>query len=855
MPSEESPLRRRLDELSLALVMLDPENLISLGEILEKAEKLAEAFSPLGSAEADLVLSGVRKTIEAIILEKTKDKNQAAEVVNQGVGLLQEIERSLSAGAVYGGDLSKFLAGLKSSVNIELTPPAGPAQAQTPAPATEETRPQAQAETDEAASREKKTEPPVEVAYEASQDQDLFFGFISESLEHIESIEVNLVSLEQEPENVEIINAVFRPFHTIKGVSGFLNLKEVHILTHDVENLLDDARNERLKVTPALIDLILDAVDLLKKMITDLKFSAEKDQAVTADYRLPAFIERIKTVRQAVPLEEPVPAVSPYSGLKLGQILIEQGLITEEELERLLQAQQVSRLRRLGEMVVERGALSPPDLEEALRLQLERQDKKLGEILIETGKTDPRIISQVIQEQENLREQKLGELLIREKQAEARDVAAALREQKRPPDQTGAAVSQTVKVDTLKLDSVVDLVGELVIAQSLISSNDKIFALKDQKLIRDLGHMSRITSDLQRTAMSMRMVEVRQTFQKMIRLVRDLSRKSGKLVELDLSGEDTEIDRNMVEAISDPLVHMVRNSVDHGIELPEHREKKGKPPVGRIHLKAFHQGGNVVIQIMDDGQGLNRDKILAKAVEKGLVSPDDSISEASIYNLIFQPGFSTADKVTDVSGRGVGMDVVKKTIEKLRGKVEISSRLGQGSTITIRLPLTLAIIDGMIIRVGDNRYILPTVAIRESFRPNRTDFYTVKNQGEMIKVRRNLLPLVRLGHLLGAAGAVADPSEALVVVVENEGEQRCILVDEVLGKQEVVIKSLGERLKHIKALAGGSILGDGRVGLILDVAGLFVLSDGMSGGGPISGREETGGGDWDMDGDWGMGPA
>ncbi|MFH1089963.1 MAG: chemotaxis protein CheA, partial [Pseudomonadota bacterium] len=473
-------------------------------------------------------------------------------------------------------------------------------------------------------------------------------------------------------------------------------------------------------------------------------------------------------------------------------------------------------------------------------------------ILVETGKADPESISQALREQEAQREQKLGEILIREGQADAREVTSALREQKKAVE-AGQPASQTVKVDTLKLDNLVNLVGELVIAQSLVKSNNNIIGLKDQKLLRDLSHLSRITSEIQLTAMSMRMVPIRQTFQKMIRLVRDLSHKSGKQVSLSMSGEDTEIDRNMVEAIYDPLVHMVRNSVDHGVELPEIRRQRDKPAEGRLHLRAFHQGGNVVIQIEDDGQGLNKEKILKKALERGLIRPEDELTEAQTFSLIFQPGFSTADKVTDVSGRGVGMDVVKKAIERLRGKTEIDSKSGRGSTITIRLPLTLAIIDGIIVRLGEHRYILPTVAIRESFRPGPGDYYTVQGQGEMIKVRENLLPLVRLNQVLGAQGAQTDPTQALVVVVENEGDRRCVMVDEVLGKQEVVIKSLGERLKYVRALAGGSILGDGRVGLILDVVGLFEISDGQAGGVPRAAAPEADS-DGETDQDWGMGP-
>ena len=742
--------------------------------------------------------------------------------------------------------MSGFLTGLRDHAKIELD--AGGSSAKP----------------DSAPSQESASAPPVEEPaveegmYDASQDQDLFFGFIAESTEHIESIEVNIIALEQNPGDLDVINSVFRPFHTIKGVSGFLNLKEIHSLTHDVENLLDDARNDRLEMTPAVIDLVLDAVDLLKRMIADVKEGLESGEPVAADYGIPAFVERIKAIQQgdvddvAAVAAEPEEAVSKYAGLRLGEILIDQGMVDPDELEQLLKDQEDKRLRKLGEILVEQSVITDADLEEALRLQTEHEEKKLGEILVESGKVDINDLDLAVSNQEKMRSEKLGEMLIRQKAAEPKAVAGALREQRKTGEPTVAG--QTVKVDTIKLDGLVDMVGELVIAQSLVESNEKIRNLKDQKIIRDLSHLARITSELQRTAMSLRMVPIRQTFQKMIRLVRDLSRKSGKQVELTMSGEDTEIDRNMVEAIYDPLVHMVRNSVDHGVEMPDVREQADKPREGRVHLRAFHQGGNVVIEINDDGKGLDKDRILAKGIERGLVSPDETLNDHAIFNLIFQAGFSTADKITDVSGRGVGMDVVKKAIEKMRGKVEVNSKLGQGSTITIRLPLTLAIIDGMIVRVGDNRYILPTVAIHESFRPGKDDYHTVKGQGEMIKVRDNLLPLVRLDDILGSVGAVSDPSEALVVVVENEGERRCILVDEVLGKQEVVIKSLGERLKYVRSLAGGSILGDGRVGLILDVAGVFEVSDGMMGGGI---RPKGGNGapkDWEMEDDWGMGP-
>ncbi|RLB02181.1 MAG: chemotaxis protein CheA, partial [Deltaproteobacteria bacterium] len=344
------------------------------------------------------------------------------------------------------------------------------------------------------------------------------------------------------------------------------------------------------------------------------------------------------------------------------------------------------------------------------------------------------------------------------------------------------------------------------------------------KLHQDIGQLARITSELQKTAMALRMVPIRQTFQKMIRLVRDLAKKSGKRVQLQMEGEETEIDRNMVEEIYEPLVHMVRNAIDHGIEPPEERRARGKPEEGTVLLRAYHKGGNIVIEISDDGRGLDREKILKRAREQGLVAEGEELSDKEVLHLIFRPGFSTAEEVTDVSGRGVGMDVVKKAVEKLRGRIEVESTPGEGSTFTLRLPLTLAIIDGMVLRVGDERCILPTLSIQEALKPSKEQCFTVTGKGEMIKVRDELLPLVRLHALFGLPDG-RPPWEALVIVAESEGRKKCLLADEVLGKQEVVIKSLGEAFGAVKGVAGGAIMGDGRVGLILDVAGIFKLSE------------------------------
>jgi len=399
----------------------------------------------------------------------------------------------------------------------------------------------------------------------------------------------------------------------------------------------------------------------------------------------------------------------------------------------------------------------------------------------------------------------------------AADQAPKPNQTKHTDDGAGQA---SVKVDTRKLDNLVDMVGELVIAQAILQEDPSLLKAADERLTRNLAQLKRITSDLQKNAMSMRMVPIRQTFQKMARLVRDLSKKSGKSVDLVLSGEDTELDRRVVEDINDPLMHMVRNSMDHGLEDTARRTQTGKRPEGRLALSAYHQGGNIVIAIEDDGAGLNTERILAKAMSQGLVQPDEMLSPAEIHQMIFKPGFSTAEKVTEISGRGVGMDVVRRNIDALRGRIEIQSTAGQGTTFLIKLPLTLAILDGLLLGVGNQRFVMPTFAVRESLRPMPEQVHTVKGHPCMIQVRDRLVPLIRLSDLYGIEARETDICRSTVVVIEDDGRQVGLVVDRLLGKQEVVIKSLGETFGQMAGVAGGAILGDGRVGLILDAHGI-----------------------------------
>jgi len=737
MTEQLRQLNEMVEEIAVQTVLVDPEDIMGLGSLLEQLEKLTSASQESGLKSTTAVGQGLKDLVEKLILNDLPDPNQAAELLNQGVKVLQAQVRDGKPGPSTPEE-EAFWEMLRPIIGEK----APSLEEEEPSPPPEET---------------------PEEAFSVAQDLELYRDFISEGLEHLDSIEVNLINLEQAPGDKETINAIFRPFHTLKGVSGFLNLKDIHRFSHGVESLLDNVRNDKLTINQKMVDFILEAVDFLKKMIFDLQANIEAGQIGHAEFDLAPFFEKIEWLQQGG-------AESPAA---------------------LRPKEEDTAPPRMGELLTSRGFITPADVQEALKVQSDQPPVK-----------------------------KLGEILVAEEKIKPKQVIEALRDQKKI---AGEFAETTVKVDTHKLDNLVDMVGELVIAETLVQQNPNLSSLNDPKLSRDFAQLKRITAEMQKISMSLRMIPIRQTFQKMIRLVRDLARKSEKQVELNMFGEETEIDRNMVEALYDPLVHMIRNSVDHGIESPSKRRETGKTEAGQLVLQAFQKGGNIVIEIEDDGQGLNRNRILAKARERRLIPDDAQLSNHLIDNLIFEPGFSTAEKVTDVSGRGVGMDVVKRAIEKLKGRVEVFSEDGKGCRFSIRVPLTLAIMDGIIVRIGEERYIIPTVAIKETFRPLQTDVSTIQNRGEVVTVRNLLLPLVRLYGLLGVAPQRQDPWEALVVVVENEGQQRCLMVDDLVGKQEVVIKTLGEKFKDVKGVAGGAIMGDGRVGLILDINGIFEL--------------------------------
>ena len=447
---------------------------------------------------------------------------------------------------------------------------------------------------------------------------------------------------------------------------------------------------------------------------------------------------------------------------------------------------------------------------------------RIGDILVAQGKVER---DQVEKARAEHPEEKLGVALVKSQAANLADVGQALRTQKQMRG-GGQAVEASVRVSTQRLDRLIDMVGELVIAHSMVAQDARVVGGQNHGLAKKVAHTTKIVRELQDISMSMRMVELKATFSKMARLARDVARKLGKNVNFITEGEDTEIDRNLVDIINDPLLHMVRNAVDHGVETPEERRAAGKPEQGTVKIAAYHSAGSVVVEISDDGKGLDRDVIIATAKERGLISNapdfnDRSLSDREVFNMIFEPGFSTAKVVTDVSGRGVGMDVVKKNIELLRGGVEIKAEPGRGSVFKMSLPLTLAIIDGMVIRVGRETYVIPTISIIRSVKPAPGDVSSVFQQGEMLLLQGNLIPLYRMSKIYGIADAADDLDKAIVVVVEDEQRQAGLVIDELVGRQQVVIKSLGETMKNIPGISGGAIMPDGRVGLILDVGGLL----------------------------------
>ena len=719
---------------------------------------------------------------------------------------------------------------------------------------------------------------------EFAQFQEAFF---EEAAEHLAVVEEGLLELEQHPEDRDLLNKIFRSAHSIKGGSGMFGFNAVAQFTHKMETLLDLLRNGQKAVSSSVTDLLLRATDCLKTLIESVKTGAAVDnemvQRLTENLAsesgsdsppsgIRSSMVKPGQAQTTVHPGEPVYSISwtpPewlfQRGLDPLQIMRELSSIgnltgTVLDLSRLpdlddldpeqcylswtmqlATAKEEKIIDAVFEFVREDSVLVIEACEASSVTHRVSSDangerciedgapKPLGEILVESGAVSQAVLSHALAQQK-----KVGEILVEQKVVTPQQVEQALQKQRQLESASQAKKSDTasIRVDTGKIDKLINLVGELVITQSMLSDLGSRFEIRQLPvLLERMAQLERNTREIQERVMGIRMLPIGTAFSRFPRLVRDLSAKTGKKVQLVLSGEETELDKTVIESIGDPLTHLVRNSADHGLEGPEERLDNNKPEVGTIRLNAFHEGGNICITVEDDGRGLNREKIIAKAVKQGLIGETEQLSDDQIWPLIFKPGFSTAEKITDISGRGVGMDVVKRNIEELGGTVTIKTAEGRGTVFTLKLPLTLAIIEGMTVRVGRETYIVPLLSILESIQPKAESVKTVVEKGELVNVRGTYVPMVRLYEVFNVQPEHKDVMKNILLILETEGERVAVMVDEILGQQQVVIKSIEQNFRKVEGIAGATILSDGTVGFILDVRGMLEIS---RRGGPVA---------------------
>ena len=647
--------------------------------------------------------------------------------------------------------------------------------------------------------------------------------FFEESLEGLDAMEAALLALDSGSTDTELVHTIFRAAHSIKGGAATFGFTDVAAFTHVAESLLEEVRSERRAVEAELIELLLRSVDCLRAMLARSSSGQPVADAESEALR----VELVRLVSGEADATAVVAAatVAAVSGWEIGFSALPHLLQTGNDPLRLFRE-----LQQLGRLEVVRAFL----LDGAPQLaDLDPSSCHLGWELRLHGDVARGDIDAVFDWLDGD-----CELTIKPLQAASSDNAAATSQQApavaqpeapaagRPVRETAVASSEggTIRVGIDKVDALINMMGELVITQSMLSDIGENFQLSKLEHLRDgLAQLERTTRELQESVMRIRMLPIGSVFNRFPRLVRDLERKLGKQVRLELHGEHTELDKTVMEKIGDPLVHLVRNAIDHGLEMPAQRKAAGKPETGMLKLNAYHEGGNIVVQISDDGAGLNRDAIVAKAQQRGLIQAGQELSDADVAELIFQPGFSTAAQATDLSGRGVGMDVVRRNVRDLGGTVSVRSISGKGSTFTIALPLTLAIIDGLATAIGSERYIVPLISIVESLRLRPETVRKIAGGGEVFHFRDEYVPIMRLHRAFACADAVTDIEQGIVVVVEDDGRRVGLLVDDLLGQQQAVVKSLEAHYQRVQGISGATILSDGSVALIVDVSGVVRL--------------------------------
>lgn len=620
-----------------------------------------------------------------------------------------------------------------------------------------------------------------------SIDMKQFHGvFFEETQEHLEEMEHLLLELDIEHPDIEQLNSIFRAAHSIKGGSGIFGFDALGSLTHIMESLLDKLRQQQLHITRAMVDLFLTSVDLLKDILLAYRNNTEIDWA--AIHRIS---EQLSSVTAA-------PAMADAEG---GEGY---GFFSEEETTETNEAY---------------GFFSDPVVASTTEAFGFFDDEPLVVPPVESS-------AHAIAAEDNDAPENLANTVNQVVAIPTTKKTAA--EKSSTNKDAHSNESTSIRVDVSKVDQLINLVGEIVITQSMLNLlGQQLEGSLGEKFQSVASELERNTREIQEAVMSIRMLPVSFVFNRFPRVVRDLSGKLGKSIELIIEGGETELDKGLTEKLVDPLTHLVRNSIDHGIESADVRKRAGKPATGHLTLRAAQQGGNIVISISDDGGGLNRAKILAKAKEKNIPISDNP-SDEEVWQLIFAPGFSTADQVTDVSGRGVGLDVVRRNVASLGGRIDIHSIAGSGATFTIHLPLTLAIVDGMCVSVGDQTFIIPLVNIVESMQPAVSDLKTLVGKDQLLWVRDQYWPLVPLYREMQVEPLVTDPAKGIVVLIESSKRRFALFVDGLVGQQQVVIKSLEQHYRRIKGVAGATIMGDGSVALILDVESLADATEKMT---------------------------
>lgn len=650
--------------------------------------------------------------------------------------------------------------------------------------------------------------------------QEILEDFLIEAFEMIEQLDQDLVELENRPEDLELLNRIFRVAHTIKGSGSFLNFSVLTHLTHHMEDVLNKARHGELTITPDIMDVVLESIDFMKKLL-----NAIRDTGTDANTGLDSDIANVVARLDAISKGE-----SPQD------IPASQESSTTQEAPQSQAPQEAS---NNAQEEVDYSNMSPEEVEkeiERLLNQRQEEDKKKREEKRAKGELqDIQAPSEIEQTPNATPAAKAPES---QKQPEVNATPAKQTETKpqiKPRQEENktlaTSVEQTIRVDVKRLDSLMNLIGELVLGKNRLIKiyNDVEERYEGEKFLEELNQVvasvSMVTTDIQLAVMKTRMLPIGRVFNKFPRMVRDLSRELGKNIELVISGEETELDKSIVEEIGDPLVHLIRNACDHGIESKEERIAAGKKEQGTVELKAYNEGNHIVVEITDDGKGMDPATLKAKAIEKGIIGEReaDTMTDREAYSLIFKAGFSTAKVVTNVSGRGVGMDVVKTNIEKLNGIIDVDSTYGEGTTLKLKIPLTLAIIQSLLVGVQEEYYAIPLASVIETVRISQDEIYTVENKS-VLRLRNEVLPLVRLADIFGVDSVFDNSEQAYVVVIGLAENKIGVIVDFLIGQEEVVIKSLGSYLKGTEGIAGATIRGDGRVTLIVDIAAMMQMA-------------------------------